>query len=175
MKARIILLLGLLVLPFTLESAPNIQVRIKKAQKQMKDLRAEVKELKEDLRALENSEKELAREYLDFESSLKAQMRKRIVPLWRWMEQPEPLNLSFDDWLGRAHRVMVLRAVRKQLVQAPAQLLKERADRLTEIQGLREETANRLSLLETKRSFLKVQLDEWKALQRAEKAAAKPQ
>jgi len=160
------LLMGLiLMLPMQVFGASTIR----SLENRIRQSREEVADLKENTKAIVQLKEKIQAELKNYEDSFEAKFNKVLLPLLSWPSVS--LNSQRASWSERQEGQALLEALRSRLVAEPLKLMADRELHLRTAIQLQGEYETKMASLEKKQSFLKLQLEELKALQKKSKAA----
>lgn len=142
---------------------------IRSLENRIRQSREEVADLKASTKAIVGLRAEIEGELKGYEKSFEAKFNKVLLPLLSWPALS--LNSQRASWSERQEGRALIEELRSRLIAEPLKLMADRELHLRTAIQLQGEYESKMVALEKKQSFLKLQLEELKDLQKKSKAA----
>lgn len=136
----------------------NFKKELRSLQRQKEGLDAETAELQISVQSLDQTQENLTKELVSFESKLSQRMSRSILPLLSWPAQK--ISLRAKTWVEHQKANFLIQELKSEVLKEPLELVAERERRINEIQALREELRQKLAQLQMKRSLIDFQVEE---------------
>lgn len=150
-----------------LPAAPAAQ-QIRETQREFRSLEKEIEDLEIYTRSLDELQSNLSVELLEFEESLSSRLRNIVVPLLSWPERV--FTKEAGSWIEFERSQGLLTDLKSRLLREPLKMMSDRELRLGELQRLRQDIAENISTLQTKRELLNLRLEELRLIDSRERA-----
>ena len=171
MMIRFLLIIGAVLFSQASFARSSDSHSTKSVKGQIDKLREEISQLHLSVKSLSSYQGRMQSELRNHEERFSKRFRAVVIPLLSWPSVSSTTQVK--SWIELQHMQMILHGLRQRLVQGPLELIADRELRLSNAMDLKSELKGSLESLEQKESFLALELEELKMLEKKARKSSK--